>query len=94
MVQGASAAISSEAAILAVRRSMAGFRGPRDIFRNPEAIFRLFEGPGQMFQKIGDSREAVTAKADASPFDLHLSHSGDDYSVMGMHFKIGKLATL
>ena len=31
--KGASAAISTEAAILAMRRSMAGFLGPRDIFR-------------------------------------------------------------
>jgi 2-methylcitrate dehydratase len=47
--KGASAAISTEAAVLAMRRSMNGFLGPRDIFRNPEAIFRIFEGPGQMF---------------------------------------------
>jgi 2-methylcitrate dehydratase len=51
--KGASAAISTEAAILSVKRSMAGFMGPRDIFRNPEAIFRIFEGPGQLFQKVG-----------------------------------------
>ncbi len=41
--KGASAAISTEAAILCVQRSMAGFLGPRDIFRNPEAIWRQFE---------------------------------------------------
>src|SRR5437763_16263439 len=51
--KGASAAISTEAAILSVKRSMAGFLGPRDIFRNPEAIFRIFEGPGQFFEKVG-----------------------------------------
>ncbi|MEZ5163119.1 MAG: MmgE/PrpD family protein [Fimbriimonadaceae bacterium] len=39
--KGASAAISTEAAILCMKRSMAGFRGPRDIFRNPEAVFRF-----------------------------------------------------
>jgi 2-methylcitrate dehydratase len=86
--KGASAAISTEAAILAVKRSMAGFLGPRDIFRNPEAIFRIFEGPGQMFQKVG-ATSANTEKKDASPFDLHLARSGEDFAVMGMHFKLG-----
>lgn len=41
--KGASAAISTEVAVLSMKRSMAGFLGPRDIFRNPEAIFRQFE---------------------------------------------------
>merc|ERR550532_932015 len=41
--KGASAAISTEAAVLSVRRAMRGFLGPKDIFRNPESIFRLFE---------------------------------------------------
>merc|ERR1719204_69239 len=41
--KGASAAISTEAAILSTRRAMNGFVGPRDVFRNPESIFRLFE---------------------------------------------------
>ncbi|MCB9846353.1 MAG: MmgE/PrpD family protein [Phycisphaeraceae bacterium] len=86
--KGASAAISTEAAILSVKRSMAGFIGPRDIFRNPEAVFRIFEGPGQMFQPVG-AHEANTEKADASPFELHLGKSGPDFAVMGMHFKIG-----
>jgi 2-methylcitrate dehydratase len=86
--KGASAAISTEFAVLSVKRSMAGFLGPRDIFRNPEAIFRIFEGPGQMFQKVG-STEANTKKADASPFDLVLSRAGDDFTIMGMHFKLG-----
>jgi hypothetical protein len=70
--KGASAAISTEAAILCMQRSMRGFLGPRDIFRNPEAIWRQFEPTG------GDS-----------PFGLVLSHSGDDFAVMGMHFKLG-----
>jgi 2-methylcitrate dehydratase len=70
--KGASAAISTEAAIVCMQRSMAGFLGPRDIFRNPEAIWRQFEPTG------GDC-----------PFDLVLSHSGDDFAVMGMHFKLG-----
>ncbi len=70
--KGASAAISTEVAILAMKRSMAGFIGPKDIFRNPESLFRQFE----------------PSKGD-SPFDLVLSHSGDDFAVMGMHFKLG-----
>lgn len=70
--KGASAAISTEAAVLAMQRSMRGFIGPKDIFRNPEAIWRQFEPTG------GDS-----------PFDLVLSHSGADFAVMGMHFKLG-----
>ena len=86
--KGASAAISTEAAVLSVHRSMRGFLGPRDIFRNPEAIFRLFEGPGQMLQRVGDT-SANTEKADASPFELVLSTEGNDFAVMGMHFKLG-----
>jgi 2-methylcitrate dehydratase len=70
--KGASAAISTEAAILSMKRAMSGFVGPKDIFRNPESMFRQFE------KTSGDS-----------PFDLVLSHSGDDFSVMGMHFKLG-----
>jgi 2-methylcitrate dehydratase len=70
--KGASAAISTEAAILCMQRSMRGFLGPRDIFRNPEAIWRQFEPTD------GDC-----------PFDLVLSHSGTDFAVMGMHFKLG-----
>jgi 2-methylcitrate dehydratase len=72
--KGASAAISTEAAILCMKRSMAGFIGPKDIFRNPEAIWRQFE---------------PTKSHEESPFDLVLSHSGDDFAVMGMHFKLG-----
>ncbi|MDP7006095.1 MAG: MmgE/PrpD family protein [Phycisphaerales bacterium] len=70
--KGSSAAISTEVAIVSMKRSMNGFMGPRDIFRNPESIFRYFE------QTSGDS-----------PFDLNLSHSGSDFAVLGMHFKIG-----
>ena len=69
--KGASAAISTEVAVVSMMRSMKGFMGPRDIFRNPEAVFRQFESTD------GDS-----------PFDLILSHSGDDFAVMGMHFKL------
>ena len=70
--KGASAAISTEAAILSTKRAMAGFQGPRDIFRNPEAIFRYFEKTNE-----------------DSPFDIVLSHSGPDFAVMAMHFKLG-----
>jgi 2-methylcitrate dehydratase len=70
--KGASAAISTEAAILSAKRALAGFVGPKDIFRNPESLFRQFVKTG------GES-----------PFDLVLNHSGDDFAVMGMHFKMG-----
>ncbi|MEM7623887.1 MAG: MmgE/PrpD family protein, partial [Planctomycetota bacterium] len=86
--KGASAAISTEAACVSVLRSMRGFRGPRDIFRNPEAVFRIFEGPGQMFAKVG-SGDANTEQLDESPFDLRLHRSGANFAVMGMHFKLG-----
>ncbi|MBX3323615.1 MAG: MmgE/PrpD family protein [Phycisphaeraceae bacterium] len=86
--KGASAAISTEAAVLAMRRSMMGFLGPRDIFRNPEAIFRMFEGPGQMFVKVGGKPKDVSPR-DSSPFELVLGRSGSDFAVMGMHFKLG-----
>jgi len=70
--KGASAAISTEVAILSMKRSMMGFVGPKDIFRNPEAIFRLNQPTD------GDS-----------PFDILVGQDGDDFSVMGMHFKLG-----
>jgi len=70
--KGASAAISTEMALVAVQRAMRGFIGPQDIFRNPESVFRLNEPTN------GDS-----------PFNLVLSHSGSDFAVMGMHFKLG-----
>jgi 2-methylcitrate dehydratase len=91
--KGASAAISTEAAILSVKRSMSGFMGPRDIFRNPEAIFRLFEGPGQLFRKVESAGTGIPnareGKAYASPFELVLGRAGSDFAVMGMHFKLG-----
>jgi 2-methylcitrate dehydratase len=72
--KGASAAISSEVAVLSMRRAMRGFVGPADIFRNPQAIFCLFEPP---------------AASEESPFELSLATAGDDFAVMGMHFKLG-----
>ncbi len=71
--KGASAAISTEVAVQSMRRAMHGFVGPADIFRNRQAIFCLFEP-----QKKG-----------ASPFDLELAAGGDDFAVMGEHFKLG-----
>lgn len=79
--KGASAAISTEMAILSVHRAMRGFVGPRDIFRNPEAIFRFFEPTTEGAERWKEAGDA--------PFDLVLSHSGDDFAVMGMHFKLG-----
>lgn len=72
--KGASAAISTEVALLSVLRSLRGFVGPADIFRNPEALFCLFQPPAEKQQ---------------SPFDLTLATSGEDFAVMGMHFKLG-----
>jgi 2-methylcitrate dehydratase len=70
--KGASAALSTEVAIMSVRRAISGFIGPKDIFRNPESIFRYFQ------KTSGDS-----------PFDIAVGHEGSDFSVMGMHFKLG-----
>ncbi len=72
--KGASAAISAEAAVVSMRRAMHGFVGPADVIRNPQAIFVLFEPPVQ---------------AQTSPFELSLATAGDDFAVMGMHFKLG-----
>ncbi|CAJ1365415.1 unnamed protein product [Effrenium voratum] len=91
--KGASAAISTEAAVLAMRRAMRGFVGPKDIFRNPEAIFRFFEpstGTGKSKDNIDIAlSNKVRWGPGPSPFNLVLSHSGDDFAVMGMHFKLG-----
>jgi 2-methylcitrate dehydratase len=70
--KGASAALSTEMAVLCMMRAMRGFVGPADIFRNPLSLFRRFEPTDG-----------------SSPFDLVLTHSGDDFAVMGMHFKLG-----
>lgn len=78
--KGSSAAISTEVAVLSMKRAMMGFIGPKDIFRNPEAIWRINEPT---------TTGANRWKEGPSPFDLVLSNSGDDFSVMGMHFKLG-----
>ena len=72
--KGASAALSTEVAIMSVNRSMMGFQGPKDIFRNPEAIFCYFN---------------KTPSDGESPFDVVLAHDGSNFAVMGMHFKLG-----
>lgn len=71
--KGASAAITTEMAIVAVRRAMMGFQGPKNVINNPEAIFRLLSGYPE----------------DESPFDLYMGFSGEDFSIMGQHFKLG-----
>jgi 2-methylcitrate dehydratase len=71
--KGASAAITAEAAVTSMRRAMRGFVGPADILRNPQAVFCLFE----------------PTKRNESPFDLELATAGDDFAIMGMHFKLG-----
>merc|ERR1719373_547194 len=91
--KGASAALSTEAAVLSMRRAMRGFVGPKDIFRNPEAIFRFFEPT----TGAASSKEVVDITLSnkvrwgpgPSPFNLVLSTAGSDFAVCGMHFKLG-----
>merc|ERR1719487_1848077 len=91
--KGSSAAISTEAAILSMRRAMKGFLGPRDIFRNPESIFRFFE-PTTGVKPNKDNVDITLSNkvrwgVGPSPFNIVLSHSGSDFAVCGMHFKLG-----
>merc|ERR1719439_204389 len=91
--KGASAAISTEAAVLSMRRAMRGFVGPRDIFRNPEAIFRFFE-PTTGAKASKDNIDITLGNKvrwgpGPSPFNLVLTQTGSDFAVMGMHFKLG-----
>ena len=72
--KGASAALSTEVAVMSVHRAIRGFHGPKDIFRNPEAMFRQFK---------------PTDSSEYSPFDIVLGTKGSDFSVMNMHFKLG-----
>jgi 2-methylcitrate dehydratase len=91
--KGASAAISSEAAVLSMRRAMRGFVGPKDIFRNPESIFRFFEPTTGATASKESVDIALGNKVrwgeGPSPFNLVMTHSGDDFAVCGMHFKLG-----
>merc|ERR1712232_104036 len=91
--KGSSAAISTEAAVLSMRRAMRGFIGPKDIFRNPESIFRFFE-PTTGVEKNQDNIDITLGNKKRwgpgpAPFNLVLTHSGKDFAVCGMHFKIG-----
>jgi 2-methylcitrate dehydratase len=92
--KGSSAAISTEAAVLSMRRAMAGFQGPKDMFRNPECIFRFFEPTTGGTASNKDQIDITLSNKKRwgpgdSPFDLALSHSGSDFAVCGMHFKLG-----
>merc|ERR1712125_230378 len=91
--KGASAALSTEAAVLSMRRAMRGFVGPKDIFRNPEAIFRFFEPTTGATASKDNVDIALGNKVrwgpGPSPFNLVLSTSGSDFAVCGMHFKLG-----
>merc|ERR1719487_495316 len=91
--KGASAAISSEAAVLSMRRAMRGFIGPKDVFRNPEAIWRFFEPTTGATASKDNVDITLSNKVrwgeGPSPFNLVLSHSGADFAVVGMHFKLG-----
>lgn len=73
--KGASAAITTEMAVVCVKRAMMGFIGPKDVFRNPQAIF-------QLMPKLKNGEEE-------SGFDLMLGFSGEDFSIMGQHLKLG-----
>merc|ERR1712060_977963 len=79
--KGSSAAISTEAAVLSMRRAMRGFVGPKDVFRNPESIFRFFE-PTTGVKKNEDLIDITLGNKvrwgpGPAPFDLVLTHSGD-----------------
>ncbi|KRW99981.1 MmgE/PrpD [Pseudocohnilembus persalinus] len=66
--KGASAAISTEAALHCIQRAMNGFVGPKDIFRNPEAIFRLNE------PTKGDSPFDIVLSQDGTDFAVMGMH--------------------
>ncbi len=71
--KGASAALAAETAVLAARRSLDGFLGPRDVFRNPLALYR----------------KNLPSADGTSPFDLELGLSGAAFAIHSMHFKLG-----
>merc|ERR1719335_1203792 len=72
---------------------MRGFLGPKDIFRNPESVFRVFEPTTGVTKDKNLIDMTLSNKkrwgVGPSPFNLVLSHSGKDFSILGMHFKIG-----
>ncbi|CAK0911986.1 unnamed protein product [Prorocentrum cordatum] len=64
-----------------------------DVFRNPESIFRFFE-PTTGVDRNKDLIDVTLGNKTRwgpgpSPFNLVLTHSGSDFAVCGMHFKIG-----
>jgi len=85
--KGASAALSAEMAVVSMQRALRGFVGPSDIFRNPQAVFLLFEP--QPRSPAPPSLRSPAPLPPCSPFDLELATGGDDFAVMGMHFKLG-----
>ena len=50
---------------------------------------RGFVGPKDIFRNPESMFRQFEPTNGSSPFDLHLTHSGDDFAVMGMHFKLG-----
>merc|ERR1719213_1159723 len=76
-----------------MRRAMRGFLGPRDIFRNPESVFRFCEpttGADASKDNVNITLGNKTRWGPGpAPFNLVLSHSGSDFAVCGMHFKLG-----
>jgi len=50
---------------------------------------RGFQGPRDIFRNPESLFRQFEPTSGDSPFDLILSHSGEDFAVMGMHFKIG-----
>lgn len=72
--KGASSAFTAEVAIQSVHRALDGFVGPQDILRNKDALFRYL---------------SPSEGSSDTPFDIYLGTKGSDFSVMGMHFKLG-----
>ena len=54
-----------------------------------ERALRGFVGPKDIFRNPESMFRQFVKTDGASPFDLILSHSGDEFAVMGMHFKLG-----
>ncbi len=71
--KGASAGITTGIALDLAVNTILGFKFPTDGINNPQAIFCLFEGE----------------TAGCAPFDVALPMSGNDFPIMGMHFKMG-----
>jgi 2-methylcitrate dehydratase len=83
-------------AVVSMQRALRGFVGPADIFRNPQAVFLLFEPHTPMAASTLSAATGTPSAAPSphattstSPFDLELATGGDDFAIMGMHFKLG-----